>query len=180
MPNNDDSEPVFNGSPLETEEQQYMVWKADARVFKKRGKDFYSTVVVLAILISVILYFIEGLMPVLLVWSVVFVIWVTSKTPPNEVTHKITSWGIRTDDELYRYEEMTYFWFEEKWGKQMVRVLLKRFVPGQLMMVIDNDDVEKVKRLLSQYLVLQKPKATWTDRAVKWLSEKIPLDDGVS
>lgn len=175
-----DEEPNLNGSPLETEEQNFLVWQADGRLYKKRGKDFYSTVVVLAILISIILFFIEGLMPVLLVWSVVFVIWVTSKTPPTVVTHKITSWGIRTDDELFQYGEMTCYWFEEKWGKQIVRVLLKRIFPGQLMMLVENSEVEKVRQILSQYLVLQKPKDTWTDRAVKWLGEKIPLDDGVS
>jgi len=170
-------EMVYNGDPLETEEKVLFHWESDSRLFKPRGKDFYSTLVVLAILISIIMFFIEGVVPVFLIWSVVFVIWVLSKTPPAQVAHKITDWGIRTEDELYRFEEMANFWFEQKWNKFILRVLLLRRLPGQLVVIVHEKDVDKIKELLGKRVILEKPKPTWSDRASKWLSEKVPLED---
>ena len=162
---------------METEEQLLFSWEADGRLYKQRGKDFYSTVVVLALLVSVIMFFIEGLMPVFLIWSVVFMVWALSKTPPAKVMHKITSWGIRTDNDLYRWQEMTTFWFEEKWGKNLVRILLRRRFPGQLMMIINSEDQEKIKGMINKHVTLEKPKPSFTDKTVKWLGEKVPLDE---
>lgn len=165
------------GSPLETEEQLLFTWRADSRVFKARGKEFYSSVIVLALLVSVIMFFIEGLMPVFLIWSVVFMIWVLSKTPPVKVTHKLTNWGIRTDDTLYHYNEMVSYWFEDRGEQMLLRVLLRNRVPGQLLFVMDAVDQPKVREILTSRARLEKPAPGWTDKLVKWLGDKIPLEE---
>lgn len=172
-----DETPTINGSPLETEEETYYSWKADSRLFKRRGKEYYSTVVVLALLVSVIMFFIEGVMPVLLIWSIVFAIYAVSKTPPTQVTHKLTSWGIRTDEELYQWGEIDSYWFENRDSKEVVRAITPRRFPGQLMLIIKKEDQDKIKSIMSKFVILQKPESTWSDKAVKWLGEKVPLDE---
>lgn len=157
------------------EEKVLYAWKSVERPFKKWGKEFYSTVIVLAVLVSIIFFFIEGLMPVLVIWAVVFMAWAISKTEPVTREHKITSKGIRTGGTLYRWETMWVYWLEEKWDKKLLRVLLNKF-PGQLVLVYDKNEEKKIKKAMSRFLRLEKPEATWTDRVVKWFGEKVPLE----
>lgn len=173
---NDLEKKVNVAAEASVDEKVLLTWRSEERLYKTRGKEFYSTIVVLAVLVSVILFFIEGIMPALVVWAIVFVIWATSKTPPVETEHQITSWGIRTSGKLYRFSQMTIYWLEEKWSKAVLRVLLTSF-PGQLVLLVNKDDEAKIKKILSENQVLmQKPEPTWTDTLVKWFGEKIPLE----
>jgi len=96
------------------EEETLLEWESLERPYKERGRDFYSTVLVLGILIGIIFFFIEGLMPVLLVASVVFVVFVLSKSKPRKVSHKVTSRGIETEGNKYWWDELLVYWLEEK------------------------------------------------------------------
>jgi len=165
---------VVDSSGLD--ERSLLIWRSPERLHKARTKEFYSTIVVLAVLVSVIMFFIEGLMPVFVIWAIVFVVWATTKTPPVEAEHEITTWGIKTGGKLYRYNSMVVFWMEEKWEKTVLRIILNVF-PGQLVLIINKADEEKIKKILADnQLTMQKPDPSSTDKVVKWLSEKIPLD----
>ncbi len=158
------------------DERVWLSWRSAERLFKARTKEFYSTIIVLAVLLSVIMFFIEGVMPALVIWAFVFVVYATTKTAPAEVEHQLSSWGIRTGGKLYRFNQMVVFWIEEKWGKTVLHVILLSF-PGQLILIINKADEEKVKKVLANNQVtMQKPEPSSTDKAVKWLSEKIPLE----
>ena len=150
-------------------------WTAMDRPHKVWSKDFYSTVVVLAFLVSVIMFFIEGILPVLVVWAVVFALWQMNKVEPKNEVYTITTWGIRTKERTYRWEEMSSFWFEDKWGSRLLRIITNR-VPWQLILVVNKDDEEKIKKLVVENVTYEVPKATWVDRIVKWLGDKIPLE----
>lgn len=164
---------------IKGEERILLEWKSIERPFKERGRDFYSTVLVLAVLIGIILFFIEGLMPVLLVASVVFVVFVMSKAQPRVVEHKITTRGIETERNKFWWSELIVFWFEEKWGYDLVHVLTARNWPRQILLVLPESgeiEKEKVKEVLGNYLPLEKPQDSWLDKAVNWLGDKVPLD----
>lgn len=162
------------GSGLD--ERVLLTWRSPERLFKARSREFYSTVVVLAVLLSIIMFFIEGVMPALVIWAFVFVVYATTKTPPAEADHELTSWGIRTGGKLYRFNQMILFWIEEKWGKSVLRIILTGF-PGQLILLISKADEELIKKTLADnQITMQKPEPSSTDKAVKWLSEKIPLE----
>ena len=90
------------------------------------GKEFYSSVIVIAFLVSVILFFIEGVMPVVVVWSLVFMLWAMNKTEPKLTNNKMTTWGLRSTDKLYSFEEMNQFWFETKWSTRLLRINLSQ------------------------------------------------------
>ena len=157
------------------EEKVLHAWKSVERPHKKWSKEFYSTVIVLAVLVSIIFFFIEGVMPVLVIWAVVFMAWTMSKTEPELREHKITSKGVRTGGVLYKWEMMLVYWLEEKWDRKLLRVLLRGF-PGQLVLVYDREQEKKIREVMSNFLTLEKPESTWTDRVVKWFGEKLPLE----
>ena len=157
------------------EENVVFEWKAMDRPHREWSRDFYSTVIVLAFLVSVIMFFIEGLLPVLVVWAVVFAMWQMNKVEPKEEEYAINTWGIRTKERTYRWEEMNTFWFEDKWGSRLLRILTNR-VPWQLILVIKKEDEEEIKKLIVENVAYEEPKQTWMDRMVKWFGEKLPLE----
>lgn len=157
------------------EEKNLIEWDAFERPQKKWGKDFYSTVIVMAILASIIFYFIDGIMPVLVIWSLVFMLWAMSHTEPRKEHYGLTSWGLRTAEGIYRYEDMSAFWLETKWGGRLLRINL-RHAPWHIVIVIDSEKENSIRKNLLDNVPYQEPPITWLDRVVKWLSEKIPME----
>jgi hypothetical protein len=165
-----------NGDEI-LEERELYSWKAASRVYKTRGKDFYSTVIVLALLISVIIFFVEGLMPVVLVWAIVFVVWAINKTPPEEVEHIITNRGIRTGGNVYFWQEMVFFFIEDQGKEKVLRIVLERRFPGQLGIVLKKGDENNIKQFVGRNVELHRPEPTWMDRFITWFKKKVPLEE---
>lgn len=166
---------VPNTDSQNPEERILFEWDSYERPRKKWSKEFYSSVIVMAFLASVILYFIEGIMPVLVIWSLVFMLWAMSRTEPRMERYAISTWGLKTKDRTYRFEEMNNFWFETKWGGRLMRINLTK-IPWHIIIVINSDTEDTVRRLMLENVTYQEPPVTWSDRFVKWLGEKIPLE----
>lgn len=156
-------------------EKVLLEFEAYDRPHKVWTKEFYSSVIVIAFLVSVILYFIEGVMPVVVIWALVFMLWAMAKTEPAIVKVSLTSWGLRTTDKVYRYEEMVNFWFETKWTNRLMRINLSG-LPWHLVVVIDPSQEEKIKSLVGKNVIYLEPEITWIDRAIKWVGKKMPLE----
>lgn len=167
--------------PENEEEKELFSWISPERVFKIRTKEFYSTILVLGVLVGIIFFFIEGIMPVLVVAAIVFVVFAISKTPPGMVAHKITSKGVRVAGDLVRWDELVMFWLEEKSKPGVLYFLTVRTFPRQLAMVLPSEETEvssqKVKQELMKRLPMQQLPPSWVDKAVKWLGEKLPLEE---
>lgn len=169
--------PPAQGEQVDFEEKTLLRWESAERLYKTRGKEFYSTMVVLAVLISIIMFFIEGIMPVLVIWAIVFVAWAMSKTVPVKAGHEITSLGIRTGGGLYTFPEMLFFWVEEKWGEKVLKVAIARVFPNQLSLIINAvDDLPIRKILTGNGVVFRKPEPNLLDKITRFLGEKIPLE----
>jgi len=151
-------------------------WKAPTRPFKKRSKEFFSTVLTIAALVVTILVFLKEWFAILAVVAFVFLVFVTNKIPPEEVEHKITTRGIVTGENEYRWEQLGRFWFEEKYGQKILCVENFTF-PRLLMMLIDQVDEKKLKETLLSYLPQENPPQAWVDKASQWLTTKISLEE---
>lgn len=156
-------------------EKKLFEWEAYERPHKVWSKEFYSSVVVIAFLVSVILFFIEGLMPVFVVWALVFMMWAMGRTEPKLLKSELTSWGLRSGGRIYEYGRMTSFWMETKWGSRLLRMNLVD-APWHIVSVILPKDEDKIKEIVSQVVQYREPEETWMDRWVKWFGEKMPLE----
>jgi len=159
-------------------EETLVTWSAPARPFKKRDKQFFSTVFIIALLVALILFFAGQVLPVALVIAVVFLVYVTAMIPPQDVAVKLTNYGIYVDKDAYAWYEMGRFWFEKKQGVETLQIELGRF-PNRLSLVLLKDLTPAKKDLelvLSEVLLKEKPKPTTFEKISKWLSDKIPLD----
>lgn len=164
-----------NTDPQNLEEKIVFEWTSFERPQKKWSREFYSSVLVMAFLASVILYFIEGIMPVLVIGAMVFMLWAMSRTEPRLENYALSSWGLKTKERTYRFESMNNFWFETKWGGRLMRINLAG-APWHLVIVINHEDEDKIRKIMLESVVYQEPTITWSDRMVKWLGDKIPLE----
>lgn len=164
-----------NIDPQDHEEEILFEWNSYERPRKKWSKEFYSSVIVMAFLASIILYFIEGVMPVLVIWAMVFMLWAMGRTEPRIEKYAISTWGLKTKERNYRFEEMNNFWFESKWGGRLMHINLVR-VPWHIVIVINSETEDVIRKLMLQAVVYQEPPVTSIDRLVKWLGDKIPLE----
>lgn len=156
-------------------EKTLIEFEAYDRPHKVWSKEFYSSVIVIAFLVSIILYFIEGMMPVVVIWALVFMLWAMAKTEPKMAKTAVTSWGLKAADKTYRFEEMTNFWFETKWGSRLMRINLDG-LPWHLVVVIDPAKEEEIKKAMVSGVIYEEPEVTWVDRTLKWVGEKMPLE----
>lgn len=172
----DDERKYFEHLPKPLPEETLLTWRSASRPFKKRNRQFYTTIATIVILISLILFFAGQFLPIAVVISIAFLSYVLSSVPPNESEKKITTYGIRVEDELYYWEEMGRFWFDEKYGSPIVQIEIIRF-PGRLTLLMGDLKNEELEDILKEVLIKQKPEDTFFDKSANWLQEKIPLDN---
>ena len=150
-------------------------WEAPSRPFKKRDRQFFVTVTVIALLISLILFFSGQFLPIAVVISVVFLLYVLQVIPPHNISHKITTFGISVEGNLYYWQELGRFWFEKKYDQLLLNVETLRF-PGRVTVVLPEDKKQDVTEILSEVLLQQKPDLTLFEKIAAWVQEKVPLE----
>ena len=148
-------------------------WTAPARPFKRRDKDFWRTIVVITVIVGLILFFAEGFMPVILIISVIFLYYILSTVEPESIEYKITTWGIKMADKLNPWNNLGRFWFANRFDDELL-VLEAYTIGGRLDLVIKKSDKEKIKKILSGYLLQEEAPLSFVDKAANWASKTLP------
>lgn len=154
-----------------------LTWKSPSRPFKKRDKDFFTTIGAIVFLICVILLFIKEWFLIAAIVTLSFLVYVLNTVPPEEVEHKITNKGIVSAQKAYNYEDFKGFLFKESDGFVLLKIESKKGFLNNLILLIKKEDEEKIKNLLAKYLTFkEKEEENFLDKAALWLSKKIPLE----
>lgn len=157
------------------EEEVYATWSSPSRLFKKRDREFFVNIGAIVFLLSVILVFVREFVLIATVLSIVFLIYVLSTVPPEEVRHRLTNLGLESAGHFYRWEECADFWFEEQWGQHML--VIRLFMAPRIIVLLGDQKQEKIREFVAQYIPYrEQPDRTWVDNAARWISEKIPLE----
>lgn len=154
-------------------EKDLFVWHAQSRPFKKRSREYWVTIYSIAALLAFVLFLAEGAIPVILIISVLFLHYIMSTVNPEEMEYKITNRGIRIGDNTTFWDELTRYWFTKRMDYDLLVFETFRF-PGKLELVVHSSDKEKIKNVLAKYLPEEEPAETSVDKAVKWVSQKLP------
>jgi len=140
------------------EEEVYVTWSSPSRLFKKRDKEFFVNILAIVFLLSVILVFVREFVLIATVLSIVFLIYVLSTVPPEDVKHRITNLGIESAGHFYRWEEFADFWFDEQWGQKMA--VLRPFMSPRIIILLGDQKSEKIREFIAQHIPpLEKPQA---------------------
>ena len=121
-----------------------------------------------------VLFLVDGFLPVLLVISVVFLFYVLSTVEPENIEYKITSLGIKiADTPRVDWTVMKRFWFSRRFDSDILVVETLGF-PGRLELVIDSAKKEEMKESLTKYIQFEEAPASTIDKAANWFSQKLP------
>ena len=157
----------------EVPEKDLVIWTAPARPFKRRNKDFYITIFAMAAVTALVLFLIEGWLPVILVISLVFLFYVMATVEPENIEYKITNKGIKIAGRLNDWGGLGRFWFTKRLDNELL-VIETRALPGRLELVINAAIKDQIKEKLGEYLVHEEIPASGIDKAANWFSNKVP------
>lgn len=165
---------VRQGS-VSVKEATLVAWTSPARPFKPRSKDFYVKLFAMATLFAVVIFVIEGIMPVFLIIALLFLFYVLSTVQPENVDYKITNRGIRIGEKLTDWDGLGRFWFEPKVGVEMLNIEAAN-ITGRLEIMVPNESREKVESALEKYLLHESVPPTFLDKAARWAGSRLPLE----
>lgn len=154
-------------------ERDLVVWTAPSRPFKRRDRQFFVTIFASAGIISLIIFLAEGIMPVILIITLVFLYYILSTVPPENVEYKITTKGIKIADNLTDWHLINNFWFGRRLNSDMLFFNVFK-IPGRIELVINPEIKEELKKEISAYIPLEQPQSTGVDKLTDWVSQKLP------
>jgi len=154
-------------------EKELFSWRAPARAFKRRDKRFWVTVGAIASLFGLILFLAEGVMPVILIISLIFLFYVLSTVEPEPIQYSITNRGAKIAGKRTDWAVLTRFWFTKRHDSEIL-VFEMTVIPGRLEFVINPKDKERIKSLCTNYLKEEEIPASNIDRMTNWFSRFLP------
>lgn len=166
---------IFPNRQKPIPEKVLLEWTSPSRPFKKRKRQFFSNVAIIVLLVCLILFFAGQVLPIAVVISVAFLVYVLYTIPPGESKHTITNYGIYTDESAYPWDEMGRYWFDSKFDQQLLLIEIAQF-PGRITILTGKIEKKQIEKILDQVLVQAKPPDTQFDKWAQWLQDKIPLE----
>lgn len=151
-------------------------WNAPTRLFKRRTREFWTTVGSMAFLLGVILLLIEEWLLILVIVSLIFVYYVFSTIPPEEIPNQISNRGVRFADRQYLWDQLDRFWITEKWGKKIINFGLSFGMMRSFRLLATENEAKEIQTILKKYLPEEPLPPSFSDNAAEWLAKKIPLE----
>lgn len=154
-------------------EKELFSWKAPARPFKRRNREFYVTIIAIAFIVGLVLLLAEGLMPVILLVSLIFLYYVMNTIEPETLEYKITNFGIRVAGKITPIGDLIRFWFAKRFDSELL-VLQTISLPGRLELVINPEDKGKIRDILKDFVTEEELPPSILDKAANWFSKRLP------
>src|SRR3989344_7347834 len=152
-------------------------WSAPGRPFKKRGKQFYMTAILIAFLVEVILFLFSQYTLMLVVVSLVFVSFAFAYVPPKNFHYRLSTEGVMVEDHFYIWHELYDFYFTRRQGIDILNVRTQDMIPGVLTITLGDMHKEHIKSVLLPYLPFREfVKPTFLEKSGDWLSKNFPLE----
>lgn len=159
----------------EVHQEVLLAWTSPSRLFKRRDKEYFTNIGAIVFLLIVILVFAREFLLIAAVVSIVFLIYVLSTVPPEEVNHRLTNLGLESAGHFYRWEELIDFWFEEQWGQTML--VVRPILGTRIIVLLGKENKDDIRKLIVNYIPFrEEPDRSWVDNAARWITEKIPLE----
>ena len=153
-----------------------LVWRANGRVVKKRSKEYWSTVLAIAFLISVILFFAQEYFLIATIFALIFLYYVLSTQAPEEIQYRITNQGIYWGEQKYPWQSLRYFWFDKEDKKTILYLDTQQGFPKRLILPLGSQKEKKARDILEDFLPYHKPKPNFIEKTTDWLVKTFPLD----
>lgn len=149
------------------------VWEAASHPLSQYPKGLFAFFGLVAVFVSVLFILFQEWLAVLVTWAAYFLFFALSRVTPQPVTHKITTQGIVSMNHSYLWEELGPFWFTVR-AEEVILHLAHRGVFGQLVILVNPLDREKIRDILVKYLpFIEVPEKSVTDKLSDWLASVV-------
>jgi hypothetical protein len=181
----EDEQPQRPGADLlPGPEPEYLVleWFADSRYVRPRTRQYYSSMLVLVILFSLLLFLANQIVLIALVLSFFFITVVLAQVKPETVHIQLTTYGVRYQDQLIFWDEITRFWIRDIHGFEQVHLEVPEKIFRQLILLPSNQSspvqvgVNDIVELVGRVVPYQEPLPNRFDLWVQWIERKFPLE----
>ena len=153
-------------------------WTSPGRPFRKRGKQYYLTSLLIMLLVEVILFLFSQYLLMLVVLSLVFVAVALATVPPRDFHYRISTEGITIEDHFFLWQGLYDFYFRKIEGIEVLHIRTHSFIPGELTLTLGDIDKEHVKRVLLPFLPYREMiKPTFMEKSADFLSKNFPLEN---
>ncbi|MFA5828392.1 MAG: hypothetical protein WC841_03490 [Candidatus Shapirobacteria bacterium] len=159
-----------------SEEKTVFEWVAAERAFKNRDKDFWVTAISILVIVGIILFLIGESMLIIALCSILFLYYVLSTVPPQNVNYKITNRGLYFGELNYTWDVLERFWFKNSLDSEMMFIETKLRFPRQISFVINPADKEKLLDIMKRKIPLTENPPSAMDKTVKWFGNHLPLE----
>ncbi|MEK7528110.1 MAG: hypothetical protein AAB574_03805 [Patescibacteria group bacterium] len=159
------------------EERVLFEWMAPERAFQRRDRDFWITAIAILVLVAVILIFIKEFFLIIALGSILFLFYVLSTVPPENIKNKLTNRGVYFGEARYEWMVLRRFWFKKSLSSQLLAIETNLRFPRQIMLVINSEDQEKIKEIVVKRIPMLEESPTFVDRLTKRVAQFLPLED---
>lgn len=152
-------------------------WTAPGRPFKKRGKQYFLTTLLIMLLVEIILFLFSQYLLMLVVLSLVFVSFTLSLVPPKNFHYRLSTEGVTLEDHFYLWQELYDFYFKRRNNLEILHIRTKAMLPGELTITLGEIDREHVKSVLLPYLPFREiVRPSFMEKSGDWLAKNFPLE----
>ncbi len=172
--------PIASGPAGRSDNPQILFsWKAPLRPFIKRSPRITRFYLALTLLLSLIVAFFGDFILLIPIWTILFLFYVLTITPPPEVEHKITQFGIDTAGLKIRWEALSHYHFDKRFGYDMLTIVSQPPYFDHFYMVVPGEEVKKkLMTLLAGHIVYEEePRKSVVDRMVHLMSRLVPQEE---
>ncbi len=153
-------------------------WTSPGRPFRKRGRQYYLTSLLIMLLVEVILFLFAQYLLMLVVVSLVFVAFALATVPPRDFHYRISTEGITIEDHFFLWQELYDFYFRRIERIEVLHVRTHSLIPGELTLTLGDIDKEHIKRVLLPFLPYREMiRPTFMEKSGNWLSKNFPLEN---
>jgi hypothetical protein len=159
--------------------QVFFTWRAPLRAYKKRSAGVLRFYIAVALLLSLVVFFLDEKILTLPIWAIMFLFYVLTITPPPIITNKLTKFGVETAGNTYRFETLSHFYFVKRFDYGILVIVGKPPYFYHIYLVLSEDTSrQELIQLLSEHLIYQEhPHKTFTDKLTEWLTALMPQED---
>lgn len=160
-----------------TDVRTLLSWTAPGRPFRKKGREFYLSVLLIFFLIELIVFLFAQYQLMLAVGAITFLSFVLSTVAPKDFHYRISTEGIKVEDHFYIWNELYDFYFKRIDGTETLIVRTEALIPGELRITLGSISKEHARQVLINFLPYREVvQQTFMEKSGDWLSKNFPLD----
>lgn len=161
-----------------TEVKTLLTWHAPGRPFRKRGKEYYLSGLLIMLLVEIILFLFSEYILMMVVFSLIFVAFALVSIPPQNFYYRISTEGITIEDHFFLWQELYDFYFKKRDGTDVLHIRTHALLPGELTLTLGDMHRDHIKTVLLPYLPYREIiRPTFMEKSGDWLARNFPLEN---